>query len=108
MRRVLIRYKVKPEQVQRNEELVRAVYEELDGKQPDGFRYATFRLEDGATFVHVASHERDDGRNALDDIAAFQRFQEGVRDRCEELPVVSRIEEIGSYRLFGDGGRSAG
>ena len=42
MRRVMVRYRVKPDQVAANEELVRAVYEELDRARPDGFRYATF------------------------------------------------------------------
>ena len=99
MRRVLIRYKVKPDQVERNEELVRAVYEELNRTGPDGFKYATFKLEDdGATFVHIASQEA--GHNPLDDVAAFQRFTDGIRERCEEPPVVSELQEVGSYRLF--------
>jgi hypothetical protein len=42
MRRVLIRYRLKPEHVERNEELVRAVYEELHRAAPSGFRYMTF------------------------------------------------------------------
>ena len=61
MRQVMVRYRVKPDQVERNAELVRAVYEELAREpQPDGFRYATFRLDDGVSFVHFA--DRDRGR----------------------------------------------
>ena len=78
MRRVLIRYKVKPDQVERNEQLVRDVYDELSRIRPEGFRYATFKLDDGVTFVHIASHERADGRNVLQEVAAFERFQEGL------------------------------
>ena len=97
MKPVMVRYKVKPDRVQENEALVRAVYDELARTQPDGLRYATFRLDDGVSFAHVAFTE--DGRNPLTDVAAFARFQENIRDRLEEGPVVSHLAEIGSYRF---------
>jgi hypothetical protein len=99
MRQVMVRYKVKPEQVERNEELVRAVYEELHRTQPDGIRYATMKLDDGVSFVHIARTETEDGQNPLSKLAAFARFQENIGDRCDEPPVVVGLEEIGSYRL---------
>jgi hypothetical protein len=40
MTRVIVRSRVKPDQVERNEELVRAAYEELHRADPSGFRYA--------------------------------------------------------------------
>ncbi len=98
MRQVMVRYRVKPDQVERNAELVRAVYEELHGTQPDGFRYATFRLDDGVSFVHFAI-ETGDGPSPLPSLPAFQRFQEGIRERCDEPPVVSELREVGSFRL---------
>jgi hypothetical protein len=97
MPNVLVRYRVRPERVAENEELVRAVYDELAATQPDGLSYATFKLADGVTFVHVARHDDD---NPLPRTAAFRRFQEEIRERCDELPVVSELEEIGSYRAF--------
>ncbi len=104
MRRVMVRYRVKPDRVAENEELVRAVYDELDRTRPAGLRYATFQLDDGVSFVHLASTETEDGHNPLSEVAAFQRFQEKVRDRCEEAPVVAELREIGSFRLFGGDG----
>jgi hypothetical protein len=71
MRRVIVRYRVKPDRVAENEELVRAVYAELAGVQPEGLRYATVKLDDGVTFVHVAVHERD---NPLPGLASFRAF----------------------------------
>src|SRR5918996_1641965 len=59
MRRVMVRYRLKPERVEENEVLVRAVYEELEGTRPEGLRYATFKLEDGVSFVHLALHTAD-------------------------------------------------
>ena len=99
MPEVMVRYRVRPDRVAENEELVRAVYDELAASKPAGLHYATFRLADGVTFVHVAQHDED---NPLQTVAAFQRFQEGIRDRCDEPPVVTELQEIGSYRVFGE------
>jgi hypothetical protein len=96
MRQVMVRYKVKPGRVEENEALVRAVYDELAATGPAGLRYATFRLDDGVSFVHVASVEGE--HNPLAEVAAFARFQADVRDRCEEPPVVTELHEVGSYR----------
>ena len=105
MRRVMVRYRVRPDQAAANEELVRAVYDELERTKPAGLRYATFQLEDGVSFVHLASTETADGHNPLTDVEAFAVFQEGIRDRCDEAPVATVLREIGSYRLFGDRAR---
>jgi len=95
MNHVIVRYKVKPERAAENEELVRAVYAELHRVRPAGLRYATYRLEDGVSFVHVASTEGK--RNPLTQLAAFERFLENIEERCDERPVVSPVSEIGSY-----------
>jgi hypothetical protein len=100
MPQVIVRYRVQPDRVAENEELVRAVYEELAASQPDGLHYATFKLPDGVTFIHVAEHADP---NPLGTTAAFARFTEGIGERCDEQPVVSQVEEIGSYRFFGAG-----
>ena len=101
MKQVMVRYKVKPERAAENAELVRAVYAELNEMKPTGLRYATFRLEDGVSFVHLASHDSADGRSPLSEVQAFQRFQEHIDDRCEKGPVVSSLREIGSDRFLG-------
>jgi hypothetical protein len=96
MRRVLIRYRLKPDQVERNEELVRAVYEELHRAAPSGFRYVTFKLEDGVSFMHISESEGEE--SPLADISAAKEFQQGIADRCEEPPVISQLTEVGLYR----------
>lgn len=97
MRKVMVRYKAKPECAQENERLVRAVYEELEDTKPAGLRYATFRLDDGVSFVHIASDETQDGRSPLAEVKAFQEFQKGVAERCAEPPTVSELDEVGSF-----------
>jgi quinol monooxygenase YgiN len=96
----MVRYKVKPDRAAENEELVRAVYDELQRTEPTGLRYATFALGDGVSFVHLSSTETEDGHNPLSQVKAFRRFQENVADRCDEAPVVTELREIGSFHLF--------
>jgi hypothetical protein len=97
MKHVMVRYRVKPERAAENEELVRAVYAELRRTRPDGLRYATYRLDDGVSFVHVAS-QSSDGVNPLEELDTFQRFQKDIADRCHEQPELTELHEIGSYR----------
>ena len=96
MRQVMVRYKVKPDRVEENEALVRAVYDELAATGPAALRYATYRFDDGVSFVHIATVEGE--HNPLAEVEAFARFQADVRDRCEEPPVVTELHEVGSYR----------
>ena len=102
MARVMVRYKTKPECADENQKLVEAVYEELIRDDPDGLRYATMRLDDGVTFVHIAEIDAEDGRNPLGDTAAFKRFQEGIAARCDEPPVAYNGDLVGSFRMFAD------
>jgi hypothetical protein len=97
---VMVRYKVKPDQVETNEQLVEAVYAELHSTQPAGLRYATFRLDDGVSFVHLHSDERNDGTNVLTELPAFKEFQKGIPERCEEGPFATELRQVGSYRLY--------
>ena len=98
-RRVVVRYRTTEDQADENQALVEAVFDELQANQPEGLRYATFRLEDGVSFVHVASVETDDGSSPLEHIEAFRTFSQGVGGRCEEGPVVQTATLVGSYRL---------
>jgi hypothetical protein len=93
MRQVVVRYRVKPDRVEENERLVRAVYEELRRADPAGFRYATFKLDDGVTFVHVAEGDQP----PLPRLEAFKDFQRDIAARCDEPPVASEAEQIGSF-----------
>ena len=67
---------------------------------PAGFSYATFKLEDGVSFLHVSVDLVDDRPNPLAELQAFLEFTGGVGERCDEPPVTSRATEIGSYEAF--------
>jgi hypothetical protein len=75
MRRVIVRYRVKP----------------------DGLRYATFRLDDEVSFIHLAITEQAPG--PLPTLDAFKRFQADIGSRCDQPPAVTELSEVGSYRF---------
>jgi acyl dehydratase len=95
----VIRYRTKPEHAEENERLVRGVFAELAEEQPEGLHYATFRLDDGVSFVHVAVTDGDE--NPLTSSAAFAAFQAGIGDRCAEGPTPADAAVIGNFRLIG-------
>lgn len=100
MKRVMVRYQVKPELVADNERYLREVFAQLAREAPPGVRYATFKLPDGISFVHLASIETDDETNPLLALSAFQAFVQGIRDRCDVPPATFELEEVGAYRVF--------
>jgi hypothetical protein len=91
----VIRYTTKPERAEENERLIRNVFAELARQNPEGLRYAAFRLDDGVSFLHVATFDGD--ANPLTASAAFGEFQAGVQDRCAEGPAPADATIIGSY-----------
>jgi hypothetical protein len=101
MKRLMVRYRVRADQAATNERYVKDVFEQLEQKQPSGLRYASFKLDDGVSFVHIVSQETTDGTNPLSDMPAFEAFTAAIADRCEEKPVVTPLNEVGSYKMFG-------
>jgi len=95
MKTLMVRYKTHAEHAETNARLVHAVFDELRAKQPDGIRYATYRLADGVTFIHVATHVHDPVR--LTSLPAFQAFQANIKERCAEPPVVTELSVLDSY-----------
>jgi quinol monooxygenase YgiN len=96
MRTVMVRYQTAPAHADANATLVRAVFDELRATTPGSFRYASYRLPDGVTFVHVATHESPDA-NPLLALPAFKAFQKDLKDRCVEMPVVTELSVVDSY-----------
>ncbi|MGH9001855.1 MAG: antibiotic biosynthesis monooxygenase [Acidimicrobiia bacterium] len=93
----VIRYRTKPEQADENQKLVEDVFTELADVRPAGLRYASLRLSDGTSFVHVVTFADEAAQRALGGIGAFGRFQAGIADRCDEQPVALEATVVGSY-----------
>ena len=100
MPNVVVRYKVKPEHVEENQHLIERVFAELAAAAPEGLRYASFMLEDGVSFLHVAAIETGDGSNPLGAIEAFAEFTREIGERCDEPPGAQEAQLVGSYGLF--------
>jgi hypothetical protein len=94
----VIRYKTKPESADENERLILDVFAELKVEQPGGLHYATLRLPDGVSFLHIAV--LDGEANPLFDSAAFGVFQSKLGDRLVEGPEVSDATVIDSFRFL--------
>ena len=97
----MVSYKLRPDRVTENERLASDVFDALKQARPAGLRYATFRLEDGVSFIHIVSHDEPDGSNALTALPAFKAFSAGIKERCQTPPVRVELTEIGSYGFFG-------
>jgi len=52
------------------------------------------------SFVHIAVVETNDGSNPLPDTGSFQKFIADIKDRCDEMPVATGADIVGSYRLL--------
>jgi hypothetical protein len=98
----LIRYKTKPEFADENERLVQKVYAELKARDPGGVHYATLRLEDGVTFMHLFTTDSDEAAGTMGGIAAFAEFQRELSQRCAEPPVAQPVTVVGAYRMLDD------
>ena len=94
----MIRYRVRPERAAENESLVKAVYEQLNRERPEGLHYATFKLPDGVSFMHIVFETDQPGR-ILNELAAFKAFTGDIESRCDEPPVATEITVVGSYEF---------
>jgi hypothetical protein len=95
---MLVRYRTKPEEAERNERLIAKVFEELRAKSPEGVRYLVLKLEDD-TFLHFVTVETGDGTSPIPGLEAFRSFQDGITERCIEPPRSQAATVIGSYRM---------
>lgn len=99
MSATVVRYQAKADRADENQRLIEAVFAELDERQPEGFTYKVFRLDDGVSFVHVViEHEGVEHPDSLQDVPAFQAFVADIADRCDVPPVAMGATVVGGYR----------
>jgi hypothetical protein len=97
MRRIMVRYRVHPDRAADNEGLVTQVYAALTAARPAGLRYATYKLADGVSFVHLMSAETPEANEVLRQLPAFKAFTAGIKERCVEQAVTTEMTEVGRY-----------
>jgi hypothetical protein len=93
----LIRYRVKPEKIEENQQLVQQVFRELQVKSPEDVRYLVLKLSDG-TFCHLVE---DEGRT-IATLDAFAAFRRGGDDRRVDEPQQLEATVVGNYRMLVD------
>ena len=98
MTAIVVRYQAKPERADENQQLIEAVFTELDERGLDGFTYQVFRLEDGVSFVHVVVEHDTEHTDTLQDVAAFQAFVADIADRCDVPPLAMGATVVGRHR----------
>ena len=81
-----------------DQRLIEAVFAELEDRQPKGFTYKVFRLDDGVSFVHVVTEDDSEKPDSLQSVSAFQAFVADIGDRCDIPPVASGATVVGGYR----------
>ena len=96
MRTLMVRYTTRPDQAEENARLITEVFAALNRAAPPGLTYASYRLDDGVSFVHIAT-VADPANNPLQQLAEFNAFTAGVKDRCDVPPVSTVLHEVGSY-----------
>lgn len=95
MEKRIIQYKVKPERCEENEVLIKKLFVQLHADQPNGLKYASFKLRDGISFFHVLFAAVNSDQ--LTGMLAFTEFAKNIKARCDEGPQIIDLDEIGSY-----------
>jgi hypothetical protein len=96
MRTVMVTYKTHPQHAEANQAFISAVFAELRERQPAGLSYATYRLPDGVSFLHLATLANAD-QNPLLELASFKAFLTGIKERCVEPPTTTTLSPIAAY-----------
>jgi hypothetical protein len=97
MKTVLVRYTTRDDKADENEELIRAVFDQLRSNAPAGLRYDAYKLADRSGFVHLATIDTADGSNPLVTLDAFARFTTELGERCTEGPVALDLIRVDGY-----------
>jgi hypothetical protein len=100
MRVTMVRQNVKDGRIEEAEAAARELFATLERVRPEGMRYASTRVADGATFVILT--ELDEGiEDPRPAIPEFRRFLELLKDLVDGPPVIEQLDVVGTYNLFG-------
>jgi hypothetical protein len=97
MKTVVVRYKTKPESADENQRLIEQVFAQLAREKPAGLRYQSVRLDDGVSFMHMATREGGPEDSPLMKLDTFKAFLAGIKDRTVEAPVTTEVTVVGRY-----------
>ncbi|HTZ24479.1 MAG TPA: hypothetical protein VMC83_10850 [Streptosporangiaceae bacterium] len=96
---LMVRAKIKEENVADAQAAIGKVIQALDQTRPADVRYTASVLGDGATFIALLELQPDGG-NPLAPVPAYAEFVESLKQWYAEPPIVERMTVVGSYQLF--------
>ena len=96
---LMVRAKVKEENVADARAAIEKVIQALEQAQPAGVRYASCLLGDGVSFVALLKLE-DDGSHPLREFPAYQEMLENLKQWYDGPPAAEQMTVTGSYGLF--------
>lgn len=96
----IVRYRVTPESVEENRQLIARVFEELKQVGPQAFGYAALELGDGE-FVHIV--QEADGASRLPQLTAFKAFTKDHASRRLAPIERSPAKILGNYNVLTGG-----
>lgn len=99
METTVVRYKIKPDRVDENADVIKGLFAELRSSAAEGVRYAALLLDDG-TFVHIA--QTDAGGPSISKLQAFASYQAGLPDRLLDKPTPCSATVIDNYGMLSE------
>jgi hypothetical protein len=97
METTVVRYKIKPDRVDENADVIKTLFAELRANAAEGVRYAALLLDDG-TFIHIA--QGDPGAPTISKLRAFAPYQAGLPDRLLDKPIPCSATVIDNYGML--------
>jgi hypothetical protein len=98
IKRVVVTYAIRPECRDEHVSLIEGVFAQLHAETPETVDYQVLCREDGVSFVHLSSHDTEDGSNPIPNLAAFAEFQRDIASRLTGPPQSSEATVIAEYR----------
>jgi hypothetical protein len=96
---VVVTYTLKPESLDEHLQLIAGVFEELDRLQLTTVDYEVLRLEDGVSFIHIATPRTADGSNPLPGLPAFVAFTADLGSRVATPPSASPATVVATHSV---------
>lgn len=95
MEHLLMRYRVKADELERHLQLLRAVFADLQATDPGDLAFISYQSDDPHEFVELASGPELPG--PLPQMDSFRPYRANLEDRCASRSAEA-LRPIGSYR----------
>jgi hypothetical protein len=96
-----VQYTIESDFVEQNKRNIEAVMSELQTINNPGFKYASYVLEDGKTFMHLVHHHSPESEYLPGSLDSFKHFQSELKGHFEVPPKAESVELVAaSFDLF--------